>query len=280
MQNRRKRQLADVPAGRASPLDTAVSRRDSGVMETVRAAVQNNQAMLAFQPIMHARDPGVVAYYEGFIRVLDATGRVVPAGAFMGQAEQTELGREIDCAALQMGLKVLRRYRDVRLAINMSARSIGYRKWLRILDRVLKDDPALGERLILEISEESAMMVPEIVVDFMAQMQSRGISFALDDYGSGEIAIRRFRDFLFDAVKIDGQFVRGLQQNPQNQMLVSALVRVAHEFDMFTVAESVETRGEAEMLASLGADCLQGYLFGAPSVEPPWLPDARDVVPA
>ena len=87
---------------------------------------------------------------------------------------------------------------------------------------------------------------------------------------------RQFRDFFFDAVKIDGQFVRGLHDNHDNQALVRALVGVAQTFDMFTIAESVETEADAAHLVSLGVDCLQGYLFAAPTVRPPWAsPDAK-----
>ena len=115
------------------------------------------------------------------------------------------------------------------------------------------------------------MNVPDLVVDFMDGLQDRGVSFALDDFGAGHTAIRHFRTYYFDAVKIDGQFVRGIHANPDNQMLARALIAIAQQFDMLTIAESVETVSDAEYLVSLGIDCLQGYLFGAPTVRPPWV---------
>lgn len=269
----RKRDLLDVPNGTRNPIDAAVSGRDAVTMATVTEAIRHNEVHMAFQPVIQARLPSTVAFYEGLLRVLDAAGRVIPAGQFMARAEQTELGRELDCIALQRGFKVLSEFRQLRLSINMSARSIGYRKWMRVLDRGLRDDPDAGERLILEISEDSAMIVPELVTKFMGDMQARGVSFALDDYGAGSIAIRHFRQFLFDAVKIDGQFVRGITNNPSNQLVVTALMRVAREFDMFTVAESVETEMDAAFLTDAGVDCLQGYRFGAPTIAMPWLPE-------
>ena len=117
------------------------------------------------------------------------------------------------------------------------------------------------------------MIVPELVTKFMGDMQARGVSFALDGYGAGSIAIRHFRQFLFDAVKIDGQFVRDITKNPGNQLVVTALMRVAREFDMFTVAESVETEVDVAFLTDTGIDCLQGYRFGAPKIAMPWLPE-------
>jgi EAL domain-containing protein (putative c-di-GMP-specific phosphodiesterase class I) len=279
MKNRRKLQRADLPPGADSPLDAAMEKRSQSTMDSVRLAVTHGQTMLAYQPVMQARAPHGVAFYEGLVRVLDATGRVIPARDFMPMVENTELAREIDCAALEHGLKTLFRNPDVRLSINMSARSISYKRWLKTLERHLKKSPTLGERLILEINEDSAMNMPEIVIDFMDQLQEHGISFALDDFGAGQTRFRQFRDFFFDAVKIDGQFVRNVDSNIDNQAAVRALVAVARSFDMLTVAVAVETEAEARFLVELGVDCLQGYLFGAPTVRPPWIPDRRAGTP-
>ncbi|WP_146345877.1 EAL domain-containing protein [Phaeobacter marinintestinus] len=272
--------LADLPEGADSPLNVAVANRDRSILTMVKEAVKHRECLLAFQPVMQARPPQGTAFYEALIRVLDATGRVIPARDFMPLVETSELGREIDCAALEMGLRTLGRNPGLRLSINMSARSIGYRRWMRVLDRFLSKDKTLGERLILEISEQSVMTVPELAIDFMDRLQDRGIAFALDDFGAGSMTFRYFRDFFFDAAKIDGQFVRGVQSNYDQQCMVRALVGMAREFDMFTVAESVESEKDAEFLISIGVDCLQGYLFGAPSVHPPWKQQNKDTARA
>jgi EAL domain-containing protein (putative c-di-GMP-specific phosphodiesterase class I) len=262
---------ADIPEGGDNPLNAAVARRDRSTMQMVEEAVKHNECMLAFQPVMQAQAPHDVAFYEGFIRVLDSTKRVIPARDFMPFVEDQQIGRELDCAALELGLRALSKASTIRLSVNMSARSIGYDRWSRILNRFLKKDATIGERLIFEISEYSAMSMPELVIDFMARLQEHGISFAIDDFGAGMLAFRHFRDFFFDAVKIDGQFVRGIHQNRDNQALTRSLIAVAREFDMLTIAESVENVEDAKFLVANGIDCLQGFLFGAPSVRPPWI---------
>ncbi|WP_420585198.1 EAL domain-containing protein [Ruegeria sp.] len=266
----RDRKLADMPEGSDSPLNAAVTSRDMTTVYMATEAVKHKQCKLAFQPVMQAHPPHGVAFYEGFIRVLDETGRVIPARDFIPQLENTPIGRDLDCVALEMGLRTLVRNPEVRLSINMSARSIGYARYARVLDRFLKKDVSVGERLILEISESSAMTVPELVIDFMDRLQPQGVAFALDDFGASNFSFRHFREFLFDAAKIDGQFVRGISNNPDNQALVRALVAVAREFEILVTAESVETKEDAEFLVASGVDCLQGFLFGAPSVSPPW----------
>ncbi len=271
MARRPNRKLADIPAGKGDPLSYAVTSRDESVLDMVKNAVKHKQVMLAYQVVVTAGAQNKVAFYEGLIRVLDDTGRVIPAKDFINQIENTETGRLIDCLALEKGLNALARFPELRLSINMSARSIGYSQWGRILKRGLSHDPTVAERLILEISEESAMQVPELVTSFMSELQSRGISFALDDFGAGLTSFKYLRDFYFDIFKIDGQFIRGIINNPDNQILTAAMVAVAQQFDILTVAENVENSREATYLTELGINCLQGYNFGAPTVKPPWL---------
>lgn len=264
-----KQQTAEA-TGFSSPLDFAISQREREVMDTVRSAVERGDAVLAYQPVVRRDRTDRPAFYEGLIRILDETGRIVPLRDFLPRAESTELGRKIDCLALSMGLKALADDPALRLSINMSARSIGYPAWLDTLRHGLGSDDRLAERLILEITESSAMGLPDLVAAFMRDLQLRGVSFALDDFGAGYTSFRYLRDFQFDMIKIDGQFIREISQHPDNQVLTRALMAIAHHFDMFTVAESVETAEDAAFLIDIGMDCMQGYYFGAPTILPPW----------
>ncbi len=256
--------------GADSPLAFAVTERDRDVLQMVHRALKGGHVCLAFQPVVHARDTARIAFQEGLIRLMDHTGRIIRAAEFIGVAETSELGRQIDTHALELGLAALQRFPALRLSINMSARSIGYPKWKAALMRAIEADPTLAERLILEITESSAMLMPDLVSVFMRDLQRVGVAFALDDFGAGYTAIRHFKDFYFDILKIDGQFVRGIHADPDNQVLVQAMVSIARHFDMFSVAEFVEDQRDADFLARIGVDCLQGYLFGAPTTKPPF----------
>ncbi len=252
-------------------LSVAVAERDRDALTLVNDALDEDRVLLAFQPIVQSNRQDRSAFFEGLIRISDRTGRIIPARDFIHAVETHEIGRKIDCAALKLGLQVLTRQPTIRLAINMSARSIGYKKWTRILHRGLRRDPTIGDRLILEITERSAIVMPDIVQSFMSDLQEMGISFALDDFGAGYTAFRYLRDFYFDILKIDGQFVRGIHANPDNQVLVRALISIARHFDMVTVAEFVETEDDARILTEFGIDCMQGHYFGLATVRPPWM---------
>ena len=262
------------PAARRGPQDThaAPERRDRDIIRMVERAVAAENVMLAFQPVVAAGRHDRPVFYEGLIRILDDRGRIIPARDFIGPVESLELGRRIDCLTLALGLRTLRQRPRLRLSINMSARSIAYPAWRRTLEDGLAEDPALGERLILEIGEDSTVQMPDIVQIFLAEYQPRGLSFALDSFGAGMSALGQLRQLPFDILKIDGQFVRGIARSPEDQALLKALLGFGRHFDMVTVAECVESSDDARCLARLGVDCLQGYYFGAPTVRPRWAP--------
>lgn len=260
----------DLSPQKDNPLDFAVRSRDRNTMDMVREALRLKNVMLAYQPVVRADRSHKPAFYEGLIRVMDETGRIIPAREFIEVVETDEMGRIIDCLALEMGLEALTAEPSLRLSINMSARSIGYKRWMQTLTHGLEVDPTVGERLILEITESSAMSMPELVTSFMSELQAIGVSFALDDFGAGYTAFRFLKDFYFDIVKIDGQFIRNIHRDPDNQVLTKALVSIAEQFEMFTVAECVEDAEDVHFLESIGVDCLQGYYFGAPTTAPPW----------
>ncbi len=253
-----------------NPLAVASNQQDRAIFRLIENAIQRGDVLLAYQPVVSARAPDRAAFYEGLIRILDRDGKILPAGQFMHVAETREVGRILDCLALEQGLGALARFPTLRLSINMSARSIGYPRWMETLNSGLARNPTSAERLILEITESSAMVMPDLVTVFMADMHRRGISFALDDFGAGYTAFRYLKDFYFDILKIDGSFIRNIDQDANNQVLAAALVSIGQHFDMLTVAEAVETPEEAAFLQSAGIDCLQGYLFGYPTTNPDW----------
>lgn len=252
-----------------NPLAAAVQQRDADILQVVRDALEARNVMLAFQPIVQSSNPARPAFFEGLIRVMDETRRVIPAREFIGTIEPLAEGRVIDCLALEMGCQALIENPGLRLSINISPRTIGYPRWEQVFEAAIGADPTLGERLILEITEASAMVMPDVVVDFMDRVHNLGVSFALDDFGAGYTAFRYFNEFFFDMVKIDCSFIRDIHTSRDNQILTEALVSIAQHFDMFTVAEGIEATQEAEYLIGAGVDCLQGYLFGAPQLRLP-----------
>lgn len=254
-------------AGGTAPLDPlqfAVADRDADTLNMVRDALASGRAQLAYQPVFVAGHAGQVAFYEGLIRLRDAGGRVLPAAQFMPVVEETALGREIDAATLFLAFKMLRNNPDQRLSINVSARSLADTRWRATLDQGLAERGSLGDRLIFEISESSANQLHDVVQRFMEEIQPKGVAFALDGFGAEATSFRKLQSFFFDMVKIDKSYARGVAHDPDQQIIAEALTTLAHQFEMFVVADGIESGPDASFLQSVGVDCLQGYHYGAP----------------
>ena len=249
---------ADIPAVMSNTLSELETAR-------VFSALNDNRVELFYQPIVRSDTNNFVAFYEGLARIKMPEGAIISAGQFMPFVENTALGTRLDRRVLRLALKQLEEYPDIRLSINMSVLSMRDCGWLAILESAKSN---VCERLIIEITEGAAMSDVELTTSFMHRVRRKHCSIALDDFGTGATSFRYFKDFLFDFVKIDGLFIRDLCYDKDNQVLVQALIDISKHFDMVTVAEFIETDGEAEMAAKLGVDCLQGYLIGEPTARP------------
>ena len=252
------------------PADPQELRVEAGTRTRFRVAQALAQGRILFhyQPVVRASNPRFPAFFEALARMRHPNGDVGPAGAFLPAVEAGPIGRAIDRLALSNALDMLRENQGIRLAINMSPRSMGDADWLDILADAARRDRSACGRLILEITEAAAMDDPSQTVDFMDHARRSGCAFALDDFGAGATSFRYFRDFRFDMVKIDGSFVAGIAAARDAQVLVECLMAVAKHFEMITVAERVETHEDADWLRTLGIDCLQGWLYGRPGARP------------
>lgn len=247
--------------GPADAADEALVVPRADMSRIVREALAQDRMRLAFQPIVSSTTRREVLLHEGFIRLLDARGRVIPATGFVSAVEESPLGRDLDCAALRLGLDALRGNPALRLSLNMSARSMGNPAWRAILE---EGAALVGDRLTIEIGEGSLALLPDRVGRLVEEMRPRGLRFALDDFGAGAVGLRSLRSFGFDHVKLDRQLVAGIDASGDHQVVAAALIAVAHQYGMGVVAVGVETEAEAARLRRLGADHLQGYLFGRP----------------
>jgi len=273
---RPKKPVGRLAEGDVDPLSHAITERDQSVMDMVNEALAKKQGVIAFQPIVQAGNVGHIAFYEGLIRILDKTGRPIPAKDFMGDVEDTETGRLIDCLTLELSLVALAADPRLRLSVNMSARSIGYPRWMKTFTSGLSQRDQVGHRLILELTEPSVMAMPELVGAFMKDIQKTGVSFALDNFGSGTTKFRHLRGSFFDILKIDGQFSKNIARDIENQVIVETMRQLGQNLDMFTVATRVESAQDAAMLTALGVDCLQGFHIGAPKLKVPEASEQQD----
>ena len=233
--------------------------------ERVLDALREDRFNLFYQPIVRADAGSFIAFHEALARIHMPDGSVIPAGQFMPFVDNTEIGTEVDLKTVALAMETLDAHPELRLSINLSTRSMRNPDWIKQLEI---HDKTVRERLIVEITESGAMSNVDATTQFLDKVRHFGSALAIDDFGTGSTSFRYFRDFKFDAIKIDGMFIRDIAHNMDYRVVVEALVKICNQFEMFTVAEFIETEEDANVALQIGVDCFQGYLIGKPTAEP------------
>ena len=219
---------------------------------------------LEYQPVINVENRSVV-FFECLARLILADGRVVPAGAFIDKIQTTSTGRYLDIEVLKKLAFDLVDVPKYRFSINVSINSLVNRDWCKVFDTFVSENPRLSHRMILEIDEESTLAVPDYVSDFMNEFQARGVLFALDNFGKGNVSLKNLVELPFDIIKIDNFFFKGLTDNADKLVLLQIVLNIAKELDAQIVAEKVETSTDVLSLHNYGIHLVQGEFVGNPT---------------
>ncbi len=246
--------------------DVAGGAGDIGTARRALAAIRAGQVSIALQSVVSAENPGRIMFREALIRIPGPQGQPLAAGHFMPVLARLDMTEAADIAVLRLAFDHLAADPGLRLSVNLSRGSIARGGWGDVFSDLAMRAPRAAERLIVEVTEDAALSDCAAAATLFMLIRAQGAALALDDFGAGRTSFRHLRDFRFDMVKIDGAFITGIDQSPDNRMMVSALTAIARQFDMMVIAEHVETAAEARTLGRLGVDGFQGFLFGRPAL--------------
>lgn len=256
-----------IVTGRTLSGDDTPIAPTSPRLPSVDEALDEDLLELAFQPIVHAVSQEF-HHHECLLRLRDDTGRLSSAFPFIVAAEGAGEVHRIDLYVLEQAIPHLQADTNLHLAINVSAGTIGNDAHsVAYIDR-LRGLGALTERITLEMTETLAVDDPAQASRFSAEVRGLGCRFAVDDFASGHTSFRNLLAVEADCIKIDGSLVRGVALDANKQAFIRMMVDLASTFSVETVAEMVEDRADAQILARLGVDYLQGYYFGRPGPSP------------
>lgn len=245
-------------------------RQQMGLASYLFKAYKENRLRLAYQPVIKSSD-GSVAHYEALLRLVSQTGKISSAGALIPIAEKMGLIDLIDTMVMEMVIAEVKSTPDIVLAFNVSNHTTENPVWMDRITELLKDEPDVARRVIVEITETAIHRDLRRTAFFVASLQSLGCAVALDDFGSGYTSFRQLKALSVDMVKIDGVFVKDIAQNADSRFFVKTLLDFAQGFGLETVAEFVETGEVAKILMEMGVGYLQGYYLGKPANHRTWL---------
>ncbi len=253
-----------------SPVRSQENRNVLEIADRVKQALKFDRLKLAFQPIIET-ETNQVLFYEALARLFRDDGRMMPAAEFIPIVEQQGLAPELDRHVLSLAVKELEGHKDLRLAVNISGITAALPDWPDYMRKVLEPRPDVAKRLIVEITETAAIMDVAETKRLVESLKTLGSQIALDDFGAGSTSIRHLRTLSLSIMKIDRELLLNLIGNSEQQHLVRMLIQIARGLGLKTVAEGVETEDVAQWLRQEKVDMMQGYYFGRPSLDRPWL---------
>jgi EAL domain-containing protein (putative c-di-GMP-specific phosphodiesterase class I) len=233
----------------------------------LRRALREDLFLLHYQPIVCLRS-GTVSHYEALIRLADdPDGLLTPPCDFLPAAERYGLIQEIDRMVVSKVVALIGGEladRDARVALNLSALSITDRGMLAHIEQELTRRRVDPERLIVEVTETAAIGDMGRAQTFCEGVHTLGSAVALDDFGAGFGSFQYLKQLPFRYLKIDGDFIRTLPSSHKDQLVVQALVGVAHGMGKQTIAEYVGDEPTMRLLRDYGVDYAQGFEVGRP----------------
>ena len=227
----------------------------------IRNAVENDRLVLHSQPIVEL-ESGRVVQEELLVRMLGDHDELIMPGEFLPPAERFGLAPAIDRWVIARAVEIAR---ERRVEVNLSAHSIGDPSLPDFVEARLSEAGADASNLVFEITETAAAEDLDQARRLAERLTELGCGFALDDFGTGYGSFTYLKHLPVRYIKIDTEFVRTLRADSPDRQVVSAIVDVARNFGIETIAEGVEAAETAELLGALGVHYAQGYHFGRPA---------------
>jgi diguanylate cyclase (GGDEF)-like protein len=221
------------------------------------------------QPIMSLQDPEGSLNFEVLLRLRDADNKVVPATRVIAAAEENGSIAVIDRWVMATVLEWLDQHQSQLpltkfVCVNLSGASLNDEKFIQDLFVILEKHLQVVPLLCIEVTESVALHDLEHTSRIIERLQALGAKVALDDFGAGYTSFTYLKSLSADALKIDGAFIQSMNKHPANEAIVEAIVELAHNLGMKSIAEWVEDCAMIEALAKLGVDYVQGFIVAKP----------------
>lgn len=250
-------------------LDDQVEKR-TRILADARNALAHGEFELFYQPKFWLKDRSL-AGYEALLRWRQPDGSYASPGSFLPALDDFATSRLIGDRVLELAVGQAKKWQGVghdfkHIAINLSSSQFTDHDFAENFLKRAKEAGLPPSRFQIEVTEGVllARHAGEIGTA-LKKLRAAGVSVALDDFGTGYASLIHLGQLDFDVIKLDMSFVRTMLQNPTNMAIVQTVVQLAHRLDKTVVAEGIEEKVQADVLAACGCQIGQGYLFARPA---------------
>jgi diguanylate cyclase (GGDEF)-like protein len=239
------------------------------LVEKISSAGAPAGLFLEMQPIMSLKNPHESLNFEVLLRMRDDDGSIIPAGRIIPAAESSGRIGMIDRWVLSTALEWINTHhatldRTQFICMNLSGASLNDERFILDAFDMLEKNRLAASVICLEITESVALHDLANTRRFIDRVRGYGVKIALDDFGAGYTSFSYLKDLPADVLKIDGSFIVNMNSHPANVAIVEAIVNLAGNLGMKTIAEWAEDNATVQTLVEIGVDYVQGYAVGRP----------------
>jgi diguanylate cyclase (GGDEF)-like protein/PAS domain S-box-containing protein len=236
----------------------------------LRGALARQQFLLHYQPRIDM-GTGMIGGAEALLRWRVPQQGLVSPQRFISVAEDTGLIVPIGRWVLHNACQQARAWQEeglppVTVSVNVSPRQFRDGNIVEIIAEALKSTGLEARYLQIELTEGLAMHGAEKYVHMLGQIKKLGVQIAVDDFGTGYSSLSYLKRFPVDQLKVDRSFVTDLATDPDDAVIVQAIIALGHKLGLTVVAEGVETDEQLQFLRRCHCDEMQGFLFGKPMI--------------
>ncbi len=240
-----------------------------GTEQLLRRALDSSDFVLYYQPIIELQS-GHITGNEALLRITDGDG-LVPPEEFVSVAEESGLivtiGAGVIGEACEQAVRWRRELGDAaptRVTVNVSGRQLSTNGIVEQVRAALAQSGATGDMLCLELTEGVLIEARRPTLAALEELKEMGVTLGIDDFGTGYSSLSYLKRFPVDFLKVDRSFIRGLGEDPEDTVIVRAVIGLGQSLGLATIAEGVETERQLEALQHLGCDMAQGFYFARP----------------
>lgn len=231
-------------------------------------ALKYKQFEVYFQPQVAVQDGRLVGV-EALLRWQHPEFGFISPSEFMPVAEDSGLILPIGEMVLREAVRQAKSWMQggigpLTAGVNLSVVQFRNPELPEMISRILKEEGLPAELLDLELTESVAMNNPERVIAMIQQLHELGVQISIDDFGTGYSSLSYLKKFRLHKLKIDQSFVRDITTDPEDKAIVGAIIQMANQLGLRTIAEGVETAEQLDYLREQGCNEVQGYFYSKP----------------
>ncbi len=246
-------------------------REQNSIKELIDDALKNDRVEVFYQPFYNVKK-SCFNVAEALVRIRRENGEIVPPGLFIPVAEETgqiiPLGmRVFEKVCRFLSSQKAQEYGLEQVEVNVSAAQFDYENPATFVSKYMEEYNIKPEWINLEITETAAARNRDVMLLNMDKLINMGVTFSLDDFGTGRSNLEYFINMPISNIKFDQSFTQGFFDNDKTRYVLTGMADIVHKMNLSVVSEGIETKEQVMMMKEMGVEYIQGFYFSKPIPE-------------